>query len=234
MGLIKSTNLTDIPASAFSLLDIERRAEALVTRARAEADQVLAQARRDADGLRAKARAEGLAQGQAQGRQEGRAAGEAQGKQAALAEHKVKLADAIKAITSASQQLDARRASIESDARADLLKLAVLIARRVTRRLAETDPAVASEAVARAVATLQNKTRVGIVVNPAQKQLIEQMLPELKLAWPAMQHVELRADGAVKPGSCVVRSGSGEIDTDLDAQVDRIVELLVPRSAGDQ
>lgn len=233
MGLIKSTNLSGIPANAFSLVDIERRAEALVTRARAEADQILAQARRDADEMRAKALAEGHARGLAEGRKEGRAAGESQGKQAALAEHKAKLADATKTLVAATQQIESQRTAIESDARADLLNLAVLMVRRVTRRLAEVDPGVAQEAVGHAIATLQNKTRVGIIVHPSQKQAIELVLPELKLAWPAMQHVELRADASVKPGSCVVRSGTGAIDTDLDAQVDRIVELLVPQPAGD-
>ena len=46
-----------------------------------------------------------------------------------------------------------------------------------------------------------------------------------------LEHVHLVDDASVTPGGCVVTSGQGVIDAQIDTQLRRIVELLVPDSA---
>jgi flagellar biosynthesis/type III secretory pathway protein FliH len=43
-----------------------------------------------------------------------------------------------------------------------------------------------------------------------------------------MKHVELIADGTLAPGGCRIFSGGGQIDGDLDLQLNRIAQELLP------
>src|SRR5207245_385305 len=64
---------------------------------------------------------------------------------------------------------------------------------------------------------------VRIAVHPSQQQMLEEVLPRIQAAWPQLKHVELIADGTLTPGGCRVFSGGGgQIDGDLNLQLERI------------
>ena len=48
-------------------------------------------------------------------------------------------------------------------------------------------------------------------------------LPRLATQWPALEHVELVDDEAIAPGGCRVTTAAGEVDAQIDTQLDRIV-----------
>src|SRR5687768_788959 len=108
MGLIKSTDAP--PAlTAFSMRDVEEQAKALLLRSRQVAERLLAEAQREGEAIKTRAHAEGLAEGRRQGLERGLEEGRTAGRQQALEEHRSTLTQAVAALTSAGQALDASR-----------------------------------------------------------------------------------------------------------------------------
>ncbi len=216
-----------------NLLDIEESARALLFRAQAQADQILAAARADADKIRVAAqqqgKQQGLTEGLKAGRQQGLAQGITQGKQQALAEHKAKLTQLTDTLTRSLAEIDGVAIRIEEAARVELLELSLAVAQRVCKTLGSLDPAVLHENVREAIRTVVAKHSIRISIHPSQRDLLDELLPELKLAWPQLQQVEVTNDETVSPGGCVVRSNNGSVDATLDGQLDRIVEQLAPK-----
>lgn len=225
MAVIKANNLPK-GSAAFSMADIEQHARAILARAKAQADQLLAEAQQQAAQLKANAVKEGKAAGLEQGKKEGRDQAIAQAKTQALTEQKAKIAETVAVITKAAKELDARIASVEQDARVELVPLALTIARRVSRIQSKTNPAVVEANVSEAVRLVMNKSSLRIAVHPTQREAIQTLLPQLKLQWPTMQHVELVDDPKLATGGCRVFSAGGVIDADLDTQLDRIATEL--------
>jgi flagellar biosynthesis/type III secretory pathway protein FliH len=58
--------------------------------------------------------------------------------------------------------------------------------------------------------------------------VLEAALPQLKLAWPTLSHVELIDDATLAPGGCRICTARGQVDAALDAQLDRVVADLLP------
>ena len=240
MAVIKH-NLVPASASPFSMRDIEEQAQTLVRQARAAAEQVLARAQREADALRKQARDEGkasgyaagLAQGMAEGRAEGlqraNEEGHAAGRAAGLAEVGPQLTAAHAALASAVSQIDVSRHDLEQAATAEVVQLALAVARRVTKRQAALEPAVLVANLADAVRLAVRAADVRILVHPDQRVTIEQELPRLKMDWPTLTHVELVDDPTMTPGGCRVltRSG-GEVDARIETQLDRIIAEMMP------
>lgn len=228
MGLIKATNVNATAGALFSLADIEQQARAILLRARAEADQILAEANRIADGLRSNAASDGKAAGMTQGQKEGREQALAAAKAQALTEQKAKLTESITAFSNAATRVESQIRSIEQAAHGEVVKLAIAIARRVTRTLAANDVAIAEANVREAVRLATSKASVRIAIHPSQRMSLLELLPQLKMQWPTMQHAELVDDATLAVGGCRIATLSGEIDADLNRQLDRIESELMP------
>lgn len=227
MGLIKSNNAPPTLA-AFSMKDIESQARAIILRATQQADQILAKAQTEGIAIRQKAYDQGFVAGREDGSKKGGEEGRASGKQAALTEHKAKLEQLIKALSGAVTSLDSSRSALESTASAEVIRLAVAIARRVTKIQGLNEPQVLTENITAAMRLVVHSTDVRIAVNPAQKASFTEVLPQLKLKWPNVSHVEIVEDAKLAPGGCRIFTAGGEIEADLDAQIDRVAGDLLP------
>ena len=94
--------------------DVESAAKSVLLRARLQAEQLLAAAQREADGMKEAAREEGRREGFAQGVAEGSGQGAEAGRREAFEQHREELAAALQAVTSAAVALDAGRRELES------------------------------------------------------------------------------------------------------------------------
>jgi hypothetical protein len=113
------------------------------------------------------------------------------------------------------------------------LQEAVAIAERVTKRQGELDPAVAVANTAAALRLVVGAADVRIAIHPSNYSTIEEALPKLRMTLPTLQHVELQPDPNIIPGGCRIFTAGGEIDADLDIQLQRITAALVPPKAGE-
>ncbi|MGE5609138.1 MAG: FliH/SctL family protein [Bacillota bacterium] len=233
MGLIKAGNVT-AKATVFSMKDIEDHAKALLLRARQQAEQLLAAAQVEAEGLKQQAQADGFAEGRQEGLTKGREEGLKIGREAALQEQREQLANLITALTGSVTQIDVSRRELEAAALKDVIRLAIAIAERVTKRQGVLDPQVAIANVTDALRLVTHASDVRIALNPSQVTTLQEVLPRLKSQWPALTHVELMEDESLAPGGCRVFTAHGVVDGDLDEQLKRIVAELLPEAEARQ
>ena len=190
MPLIKSAS-APVRLQPFSMKDIEDQARGMLLAARQRADRFLAEAQKTGEQLKAEAHAQGLANGLKEGLVNGRAEGLKAGREAALKEHQAKLSSLIASLTTAVTALDKSRRELEAAATRDVIALAIAIAGRVTKRLADADPGVAVANVNEALRLVVHASDIRIAFHPAQKATLEDALPAIKATWPALVHVEL-------------------------------------------
>ncbi|MGB7156739.1 MAG: FliH/SctL family protein [Tepidisphaeraceae bacterium] len=227
MGLIKSAN-APVAMIPFSMKDIETQARALMNRARERAEGLLIEAQKEAETLKAAAKVEGLVEGKREGLAKGLEEGRKNGAQQALSEHRTALAQLIKGLTEAAADLDASRQQLEADALKEVIDLSIAIASRVTKRQGAIDPQVLIANVGEAMKLVVASSDVRIALHPSQKQCLLDALPQLQMTWPALKHVQLIDDESLAPGGCRVFSRGGQIDADLDGQLDRVIADLMP------
>jgi flagellar assembly protein FliH len=170
---------------------------------------------------------DGRKEGNAKGLEEGRKSGH----EAALAEHRDKLAKLLQTLTALVVAMDESRRALESQGTAEVVKLAAAIARRVTKRQGVLDPTVLEANLNEAMKLVVHASDVRVAVHPSQKQQLADVLPRLQLAWPNLEHVELVDDASLAIGGCRVFTANGHIDADLDTQLDRLITELMPEPA---
>lgn len=227
MAVIKADQ-TPAAVSTFSMADIEKQAKLILLGAKVRAERLLVAAQEEAERIKREARAEALVEGREEGLAQGMELGRQQGKDAALAEQRQQLVELVGALTRGVQELDGARLALEAEAKTAVIRLAIAIAERVTKRLGVVEPQVAVANVDEALRLVVRSADVRIAVHPSQKGMLAEVLPRIQAKWPALKHVDLIADSSLAPGGCRVYSGGGEVDADLDLQLARIAEELVP------
>lgn len=212
--------------------DVEEHARQILLRAKEQAEQLIAAAQVEGEKLKERAAIEGSVKGRAEGIAKGTEEGKKLGAQQALSEQKAQLTQLFKTLTMTATELNASRKRLEAEAVGEVIKLAVAIARRVTKKLGGSDPAVLTENISAAMKIAVKNASIRLVVHPSQRATLNSALPQLKLQWPALEHVELIDDAALAPGGCRVFTAQGEVHADLDGQIDRIAEELLPTTGG--
>ncbi len=210
------------------MTDIENHARGLLMRAQAKAEALLVEAQAQAEELRKQAVAAGTKDGLEKGMEQGRAEGRQSGHDAALEENRAELSRLVQALTAAAREIEASRSRLKSEAIDDVVHLAAIIARRVTKRQGLIDPAVLGANLNEAMKLVVHASDVRIAVHPSQRKALDAELPALQLAWPNLEHVELIGDPNLQPGGCRLFTRDGQIDGDLDTQIDRLVNELLP------
>ena len=79
---------------------------------------------------------------------------------------------------------------------------------------------------------VSNTSSVRVAIHPRDRQTVEESLPQLKLQLPKLGHVEIVDDESLAPGGCRIFTAGGQIDADLNTQLNRIAADLVPDEGG--
>ena len=243
MALIRHAQAREIARDAIvlDLGDVQQQAAQLMEQARRRAEEIVAEANAERARLLAGAEEEGRAEGTAKGLAEGRAKGEEQGKGAALAEWKKKLEELDARWTAAVGGVEAQRDAMLTEARTDVLRLALMIAEKVVKRAIAVDPGVVVSQLEAVLGLIARPTELLVAINPEDRRTAEQALPSLLAKFQSVRHVELVEDAGLARGSCVARTrggsgdgngaghgGGGEVDASIEAQLARIAEILLP------
>lgn len=246
MALIKQSNARDIARDAIvlDLGDLQRQASAIVAEARAQAAAMSVQARAERDRIVSGAAEAGRAKGEETGRAEGYKIGLAEGRAAAISEYKERLGKIEAGWAAALAGFSSDRDEMFVSCQRDVLRLAVGIAERVTKRTIQGDPTVAIAQLEAVLGMIVRPTELVVRIHPEDRALIADALPRLASEFSLARHIELVDDPTIDPGSCVAGmrghgagatgSGSfspGEIDASVRTQLDRIVEALLPGEA---
>jgi len=232
MPVIKSSNSPSLVP--FSMADIERHAKSVLLRAQQQAEQLLAEAQKEAEQLKQQARAEGLIEGRKQGTAEGLTQGREAGQQQALNDHRAQLQQAVGALNACATAIDQSRNELEAIGLAEVTQLALAIARRVTKRQGMIEPEVMSANLAEAMKLVVKSVDIRVAIHPAQRKTLDAALPRLALQWPSLTHVQIIEEPGLAPGGCRVFTENGQVNADLNAQLDRMAGELLPQPSDTQ
>ncbi len=221
------------PATARSALvldlgDLKRQAEAVADATRRQADVIIAEAQAERERLLRGAKEEGRAAGHAEGLAAGLAEGREAGRAEALSQTKA-LVDALAQAWSGSlAAFEALRDGLLCESRADLVRLSVAIAERVTKRTIDADPRAAEVQLEAALRYVTDPTRLVIRVHPEDLASTRDVLPELVRRLSESCHTQVVPEPGLARGSVVVDTDKGRVDASIDGQLDRLVEALLP------
>lgn len=235
-GVIRRESVSTAPA--FSFCDVERQADEITTRARAEADRLIAEARQRAAEVEAQARAQlearrraGYEEGLAEGRRVGLEQVKNEARQTVLQSVRAELTQLTQSLATGLAQYERERRGLIALAESGLIELAVAIARRVCKTLAgrSTDPVRAN---ARALLELvRHHDDLELHVHPDEHELLRDVAAEFTQQTAELEHVQVVADPAVERGGCVIRTRDGTIDASIAAQIDRIATAICGHTA---
>jgi len=220
-------------AIVLDLGDLQRQGDVIIAQAKRKADEIIESAKRQRERLLEGAAQYGRTEGYAEGMAEGLEEGRAQGRSEALAQRAPELAVLTDRWTEALDRFESDRLLLLNQAMDSVLEFTVQFARRVTKRAVELDDQAACAQLEAALAMLLHPSRVVIAVRGDDRGVIDAALPALLEKFDEIEHAELVTDDGLTPGSCVVRSGSEQVEADIQRQIDRLVELVLPgRSEG--
>jgi flagellar assembly protein FliH len=168
----------------------------------------LAQMERDCQQRIQAARAAGVREGEAAGRQQGAA----------------ELQPALARLARSIEEMGGLRARFRREAEADLIALALAIARRVLRRELAVDPEALHGLVLGALEKLQAQEIRRVKVHPAHAAMVAACLREA-----GGQAVEVIADPAREPGGVIFESERGNLDASVESQLREIERGLADR-----
>jgi flagellar assembly protein FliH len=230
-AVIRRENLTS--SRRFSFQDMEREAGAIIARAQAAAEQLMADTRRQI--AEAQERAERQAevrqheareQGLTRGHHDGFEAAKQEARAAAIEAARDELRQLTQALRAALGEFERNKHGLLAVAEAGLIELAVAIARRVCKTLAEAGPESAQANARVLLELVRNQHDLQVRLHPADHELLG-ATPENLLSQAAdLQHVQLSADPAVERGGCVLTSRDGTLDANISTQIDRIAAVI--------
>lgn len=234
MALIRQADRSSVTREAvvLQLGDIKAQGDLLAKIAKESAEHVVSQAKLERERLISDAAAKGHAEGLAQGRTDGTTKGLGEGRQQALVEFRDKLATLDKNWTGALGEFASQREMLVSDAKQDVVRLALAIAEKVIRRSILTSPETVVGMVEGVLASASRRTKMRVRIHPEDESIVRDALPNLaqKLG-AAAEHIELVRDGTLSRGSVVAMPADdarSEIDATIETQLARIAEALVP------
>jgi flagellar assembly protein FliH len=147
--------------------------------------------------------------------------GEAAGRNRAAAE----LHPVIERLAHAIEEISGLRARLRREAEADLVRLALAIARRILRRELAIDPDAIHGLVLGALEKLQSQEICRVRVHPAHAGLLSGCLRQMAPAAP----VEVLPDPSREPGTVIFETEQGSLDASVESQLREIERGLSDR-----
>jgi flagellar assembly protein FliH len=209
------------------LSDLEHEAATIVSRARGQAEQIVADAVAAAGKEAVKLREQGRVAGHAEGYKQGLEQGQKQGHDEAVAAVSQRLNELLDRWTQTLDILQQNMPAHVADARSDMVRLALTIAEKVTHQSALRNKQVAQATMEDTLALIGSARKVAMHVHPDETAVLETYLPQLLAKMRTIESVELVPDETVGAGGCVARFGAGEVDARLQTQLERIANELL-------
>jgi flagellar assembly protein FliH len=232
MALIRQAEAVRMSQQAISLDlgDLAAHAQAIVARARAEADRIVEEGKQERARLVASAEHAGLQQGKAKGLEQGYREGLEKGTQQALQEHRGKLSQLQQQWTDALRAFSQSREELLLRAGEQTLEVALLLAGRIVRQQIAAEPGLVVQQALAAVRLATGSSRVVLRVHEQDAELLRSAMPALVEACGAAssEHVRIEAMDGVERGSVVLDvAGGGRIEATIGGQLDRMATLLL-------
>jgi flagellar assembly protein FliH len=166
-------------------------------------DDVLSAAAREAEEIRARARAAGEAEGRAHG----------------LQLIQAEAAPALNALRGAAASVEGLANELLDQLEHDAVELALRLAEQIVQGAIAADPALVVGVARTALRRIADRRRVTLIVNPADLDLLGDAVPDLQHELGGIEHLAVHADRRVGRGGAIARTDAGEIDASIEAQL---------------
>lgn len=236
MPLIRNKQAAHITsrAVALELNDVRSEAREVIESARSEATRILAQVRDTVQEERTTILESARAEGRQAGYEEGLATGRQEGMEQVLSEslepHRALLDEIAPNWAEQLKRFSEEREQLMEESRREILTFGIELARRIIHRTIQQDEGVCVEQVTEAIRLIGRQTQMRISVSPEDLHVLERALPGVLQAARLADDVELIEDPAISRGGCVLSTPEGSIDATIETQLDRIVDILIPRA----
>jgi flagellar assembly protein FliH len=209
--IIRFADLPHAPHGvALNFDDLDAQAGECLAKASAEAAQMVAEARQQADAIRQQAAEEG-------------AQAAVQAVEQMVAEQ---LAPALAALQQAALDLQHEKQAWLSHWESSAVHLAAAIAARIVRGELRRRPEITLTLVREALELAAGSPNVRLHLNPEDHKTLGAQVRTLVGAMSALGGAEVTADATISQGGCRVETRFGTIDQQLESQLKRIEEEL--------
>ncbi len=133
----------------------------------------------------------------------------------------------IKRFTSMIDDLASQRRRLLLDSEEAIVKLACEIAKRVIGTLAEVSEKPVIEVTKRALKYLSERQKITIRVNPEDAQILRKYSSDWLEGNASRDMVEIKEDARIKRGGCLIEGETGNVEAELDRQVEMIRRALL-------
>jgi len=156
------------------------------------------------------------------------AAARAEGYQEGLQVARGELSAIASALVTAGRELETARASAADDVEPVAIGLALRIAEKVLTGELEARPELVLEVVRGALRRLTEPLPATLLVNPDDAELVRGSLAEFSVEHGG--ELSVREDRRVERGGCIVRTAAGEIDAQIEAQLERAAKVVAQQT----
>jgi type III secretion protein L len=112
---------------------------------------------------------------------------------------------------------------------AELVKLAVAVAKKVIGRSVEVDPGIVLQTATEALRSVRSERRVTIKVNPSDEAALRKQAGSLKMLGVEVGELVVIGNPSIEAGGCIVESDLGIIDAQIGTQLASIESALLRR-----
>lgn len=230
MALIRNAQAATMARDAIvlDLGELSRQGDRILGQAKFQAQKILEKTQAECARLITDAEKIGLAQGEKRGYEAGFRKGQEIGTSQAREQVAQDLQRLAVAWADALEGFETVRVALLREAKLDVLRVALGVAERVTKRAVEMDEASAGAQLEAALGMITRASRLRIACSPDDAELLRQMTPALARKFSTMAHAEIVEDPKLSRGSVIVRTDKGEVDASIETQIARICEALMP------
>ena len=175
------------------------------------AARLLAQATAEANQIREQARSDGFAEGRTAGHQQGRA----------------EVASAADALDEALKATHALSDEVADAVERDAIDFALALAGKVLLATLQIRPELVVEVVQGALRRVSGQRTIAIFVNPADLETVRGALGDMQAQSMAIEQWDLQPDQRVQAGGAIVRTAEGEVDAQVQTQLERAAHVVL-------
>ena len=211
----------------FDYEDIHRQCEDTVESARQRAELMLAEAKSEAEEIRRRAHADGLAAGCNEGFRD--LEREIQSRASLLADQLAAegISLTLPALNELIEAVNRQREQWLAEWETAGIQLSVAIAERIVRRELMLKPESVSHMLAETLQLAAGNVKIRLRLHPADIQCLGDHAQQVVLALSSCGEVVLVSDEAITRGGCIVESQQGVIDARIETQLTRIADELL-------
>ncbi len=195
---------------------IRKEAEAILSKARAEAESLKAEARETLAEARQKSaeiESEAYAQGFEQGKKDGEELGRRQYQATA------------QRLNGIIEKIQTQGSALFNEYEAQLVQLTLEVARKIVHHEIKTDPQTVVRCVRAAMEKVVEGSHLCIHLNPRDAELVGKEI-EVDLNAPGRHPVEIKPDTKVEQGGCLIETEFGFVDATLGSKWQAVTQTL--------